>query len=75
MCPLFRGFIVYKILCRAERLGLVADASRDTSSRTLLQQLHWLPAEARITYKLCTVMYLVLMLQLCNIWLNGVKSD
>ena len=38
---------------------LVADAPRRVSSRPLLQQLHWLPVEAWITYKLCTVMYRV----------------
>ena len=38
---------------------LVADAPRRASSRPLLQQLHWLPVEARITYKLCTLMYRV----------------
>jgi len=36
---------------------LVADAPRRASSRPLLHQLHWLPVEARITYKLCTLMY------------------
>jgi len=36
---------------------LVADAPRRASSRPLLHQLHWLPVEAWITYKLCTLMY------------------
>jgi len=36
---------------------LVADAPHRASSRPLLHQLHWLPVKARITYKLCAVMY------------------
>jgi len=32
---------------------LVADAPRRASSHPLLHQLHWLPVEARIKYKLC----------------------
>jgi len=35
---------------------LVADAPRRASSRPL-HQLHWLHVEARITYKLCTLLY------------------
>jgi len=38
---------------------LVADAPRRVSSRPLLQQLHWLPVQARITCKLCTLVYRV----------------
>jgi len=35
---------------------LVADAPRRALSRPLLHQLHWLPVEARITYKLCSLL-------------------
>jgi len=35
---------------------LVADA-RCASTRLFLQQLHWLPVEARIMYKVCTLTY------------------
>ena len=36
---------------------LVLNAPPRTPSLPLLQQLHWLPVEARITYKLCLLMY------------------
>jgi len=36
---------------------LVADVPCRASSRPLHHQLHWVPVEARITYKLCTLMY------------------
>jgi len=35
-----------------------------------LQQLHWLPVEYRIKYKLCAFMHTVLGLTLCNQSLN-----
>jgi len=38
---------------------LVLNAPPRTPSLPLLQQLHWLPVEARITYKLCLLMYRV----------------
>jgi len=62
---------VYKTAAR-----LVADAPCRMSSRPLLQQLHWLPVEARMTYKRCTLMcrifnctapqYLVELRQVCS---------
>ena len=55
---------------------LIADAPRRASSRPLLHQLHWLPVEARTTYKLCTLMcrvfngtapqYLTELYQVCS---------
>ena len=38
---------------------LVLNAPPRTPSLLLLQQLHWLPVDARITYKLCLLMYRV----------------
>ena len=38
---------------------LLLNAPPRTPSLPLLQQLHWLPVEARITYKLCLLMYRV----------------
>jgi len=44
----------------------------------LLQQLHWLPVDDRITYKLCTSMYLYFIMfstvQRRSTWLNSVSS-
>ena len=37
----------------------VLNASPRTPSLLLLRQLHWLPIEARISYKLCSLMYRV----------------
>ena len=42
---------------RAARL--VLSAPPRSSSLLLLQQLHWLPIEARVSYKLCCLMYRV----------------
>ena len=42
---------------RAARL--VLNVPPRTPSLPLLQQLHWLPIEARISYKLCSLMYRV----------------
>jgi len=36
---------------------IVADTPHRASSRPLLQQIHWLPVEARIMYKLSTLTY------------------
>ena len=36
---------------------LVCSAAARTHARPLLQQLHWLPIDCRIQYKLCTLMF------------------
>jgi len=61
---------------------LVADAPRRTSSHPLLHQLHWLPVEARIMYKLCTLMYRIFngtapqyLAELCQLCSDDIDCD
>jgi len=58
-------------VCRLQRVQntaarLVLDVPHSSRSQPLLRELHWLPIESRIKFKLCVLMYLCKLCKPCT---------